>query len=219
MRRSWGRWSAWLVVLSGLVAAGCHRDDQVPQTTTPSYRGISLTVGAVDDTAILTGVTALRGEWVHSRGGEISMQEQPLSLESLASVDLVLFPAQRVGDLVDAGVLQSIANDVVVPRRQTDFQADDPSQTERENAKTEVEDTFHYMEIAPTFREHVSRYGTDRIGLPCGGSALVLVYRRDAFESQSNRAAAEGRSEPRATVNVDAARCARSLLRGRRLEW
>jgi len=185
------RWIGWLIVLSGFVAAGCQRGAQTPQAANPSFPGISLTVGALDDAAILAGVTAQCGEWKASRGGEISIHEQPLSLESLAAADVVLFSAQRTGDLVDAGLLRSIPNDVVVPRRASDFQADDSNQTEPDSAKTEAEDAFHYMDIAPAFREQVSRYGNDRLGLPCGGSALVLVYRQDAFDSQSNRAAAQ----------------------------
>ena len=51
-------------------------------------------------------------------------------------------------------------------------------------------DAFQYMDIAPAFREQVSKYGTDRVALPLGGSALVLVYRRDAFSRQANRDAA-----------------------------
>ena len=47
------------------------------------------------------------------------------------------------------------------------------------------------MDIAPAFREDVSKYGPERVALPCGGSALVLVYRRDAFESDRNREAAQ----------------------------
>ena len=38
-----------------------------------------------------------------------------------------------------------------------------------------VVDVFQYMDIAPAFREQVSRYGPERVALPCGGSALVLV--------------------------------------------
>src|SRR6516165_8150793 len=94
LRRSLRHWSGWLVVLSGIVATGCPREVQGPQAVTPSFRGISLKVGALDDAAILAGVTAQRGEWVASRGGDISIQEQPLSLESIATADLVLFPAQ-----------------------------------------------------------------------------------------------------------------------------
>jgi len=191
MRSVRGGWSYWHVVLCGIALAGCQGSSQAPQPATASFPGISLAVGALDDTAILAGVTSQRGEWVASRGGEISVQEQPLSVESLASADVVLFPAQRMGDLVDAGALKPIPNDVVVPRRPPAPEAGEPSQTERERAKTEAEDTYRYMDIVPAFREQVSRYGTDRIGLPCGGSALVLVYRQDAFESPANRAAAQ----------------------------
>ena len=48
------------------------------------------------------------------------------------------------------------------------------------------------MDFAPAFRDQVSRYGEDRIALPCGGSALVLAYRRDAFENEGNRTPARG---------------------------
>ncbi len=191
MRSNRKRWSGWLGVLSGIVLAGCQGSSQAPQPTVPSFPGISLAVGALDDTAILAGVTSQRGEWIASRGGELSIQEQPLSDDSIASADVVFFQAQRMGDLVDSGALKPIANDVVVPQRPPDSQAGEPSQTEQERAKTEAADTYRYMDIVPAFREQVSRYGTDRLGLPCGGSALVLVYRQDAFESQANRAAAQ----------------------------
>ncbi|MGO9469847.1 MAG: ABC transporter substrate-binding protein [Isosphaeraceae bacterium] len=191
MRKTRRRWSCWLVILSAIVPAGCQGSSGGPRPATASFPGISLAVGAFEDTAILAGVTSQRGEWIASRGGEISIQEQPLSDESLASVDVVMFRAQRMGDLVDSGALQPIANDVVVPEPPPDSQAGDPSQAERERAKAEPEDTYRYMDIVPAFREQVSRYGTDRLGLPCGGSALVLVYRQDAFDSQANRAAAQ----------------------------
>ena len=46
------------------------------------------------------------------------------------------------------------------------------------------------MDITPAFRDDVSKYGPERVALPYGGSALVLVYRRDAFERVPNREAA-----------------------------
>ena len=64
-------------------------------------------------------------------------------------------------------------------------------------------DAFQYMDIAPAFREQVSKYGTDRMALPLGGSALVLVYRRDAFsrpgQSSTPPARPGSRCEPPAT--------------------
>ena len=75
------------------------------------------------------------------------------------------------------------------------------------------------MDIAPAFREQVSRYGNDRLALPCGGSALVLVYRRDAFESEANRAAAQQAGLTlEAADDLDAARCPGQVLPGPRLE-
>lgn len=189
-RRNRSGWLA-ILILGAIVTAGCHGQPQTTEPAKPSFRGITLSIGALDDAAILAGVTVQRGEWVASRGGEIAIQEKPLALQSLASADLLLFPAQRMGDLVDAGALQSIPNDAIVPRRPSDSPFDDPSQTERDSAQPEPEDTFHYMDIAPAFREQVSRYEKDRLGLPCGASALVLVYRQDALENQANRAAAQ----------------------------
>ncbi len=191
MRKTRGRWSCCVVILSGIVSAGCQGSSQAPRPAPPSFPGVSLAVGALDDTAILAGVTSQRGEWIASRGGEISIQEKPLSLESLASADVILFAAERIGDLVDSGLLKPIPNDVVVQQRPPESEADESSPTETEGVKHVAEDTFRYMDIAPAFREQVSRYGSDRLGLPCGGSALVLVYRQDAFESQAIRAAAQ----------------------------
>ena len=79
MRKTRRRWSCWLVILSAIVPAGCQGSSGGPRPATASFPGISLAVGAFDDTAILAGVTAQRGEWNASRGGEISIQEQPLS--------------------------------------------------------------------------------------------------------------------------------------------
>ena len=49
---------------------------------------------------------------------------------------------------------------------------------------------FRYMDIAPAFREQASKYGPQRFALPIGTSALVLVYRRDAFTAEVNVKAA-----------------------------
>ncbi len=96
----------------------------------------------------------------------------------------MLFPAQRLGDLVDAGVLATIPNAAVLPPKPAEDRSgrrDRRSQDADEVAC--VDDTFQYMDIAPAFRERCQQYGPERVALPCGGSALVLVYRRDAFES------------------------------------
>ena len=79
-------------------------------------------------------------------------------------------------------------------------------------------DPLQFADIVPAYREQVTRYGTDRIALPLGGSALVLVYRRAAFERDANRAAAGAEDlalEPPATW--DAVRRPGPVLPGPRL--
>jgi multiple sugar transport system substrate-binding protein len=170
--------------------AGCQSNPPAPVTLAPSFPGVSMKVGALDDAGILAGVSPQRGEWQASRKGEIAIREEPLTLATISSVDVVLFPAQRLGDLVDAGVLAAIPNASVLKPRTPEDETASPEKREAAAAGSGPDDTFQYMDIAPAFREDVSKYGPERVALPCGGSALVLVYRRDALESDQNRQAA-----------------------------
>jgi len=167
----------------------------------PSFAGISLKVGALDDVRIMVGVTPQRGEWEASRGGNLSIHEEPLTLDSLSTVDVVVFPAQRLGDLVDQSALAVIPDDRVMPPKPAESATEDEGWRRPNPPPVARDDTFQYMDFAPAFREQVSRYGKELFALPCGGSALVLVYRRDAFESDINRAAARqaGLTMPPAT--------------------
>jgi multiple sugar transport system substrate-binding protein len=156
----------------------------------PAFANISLKIGALDQALIISGVTTQVGEWEASRGGAVSIQKEPLALDSLATVEVLLFPAQRLGDLVDSGALQAIPNDEVMPPKPAEPSSEDGGWRRPDPPPAAPEDTFQYMDLVPAFREQVSRYGKERLALPCGGRALVLVYRRDAFESERNQAAA-----------------------------
>ena len=220
MRRLWSNWPCRLVLAAGTLLAGCQKNAQVPKNLAPTFPGVSIKVGAIDDGGILAGVVPQLGEWEASRHGDILIHEQPVTPESLSDVDVVLFSSQRLGDLVSAGVLAPIPNTAVLPPKAADDEAGEGDAQRPEEDKTASDDAFQYMDIAPAFREHVSRYGPERIALPCGGSALVLVYRRDALESDSNRAAAPGGAvSGTAADNVVAAGRARQVLPGPRLEW
>jgi multiple sugar transport system substrate-binding protein len=148
-----------------------------------------LKVGALDEPALLVGVTARSGEWKASRGGEIALLEKPVSLESAGEVDVLLFPGDRLGDLIDAGRLAAIPNEAVMPPAPSESPGREPSPSSAEASKA-ANDPFDFMDIATPYRDQVTRYGNERMALPYGGSALVLVYRRDAFEREANRTAA-----------------------------
>jgi multiple sugar transport system substrate-binding protein len=173
-----------------VVLGGCQDRSTSVANKPPAFPGISVKVGAIDDMAILAGVDQQRGEWEASRKGDIQLRQDPITTASVGDIDVVLFPSQRVGELVNAGVLATIPNSAVLPPKPADDESSDHDRRDSDSKSAASEDTFQYMDIAPAFREHVSRYGPERVSLPCGGSALVLVYRRDAFENPSNREAA-----------------------------
>ena len=111
-----------LVCTLGLLASlgtvpGCfNRGPSSAAPANPSFAGVKLGVAALGDTAILAGLLPQRGEWVASRGGEITIREEPIrSLENLSDVDLLIFPGQEMGKLVDADVLDVIPNQAVLP--------------------------------------------------------------------------------------------------------
>jgi multiple sugar transport system substrate-binding protein len=189
MCRWWRRRSGWLVLVS-IFLTGCQQTSDAPENPAPSFSGITLRVGAMDDVPILAGVTPQCGEWKASRSGDVVIRDEPVTLQSVAEVDIVLFPAERLGDLADAGALAKIPNAAVVPPKPVENGTGDQGRRAQDQADAAVDDVFRYMDIAPAYRDQVIRYGPDRLALPCGGSALVLVYRRDAFERAPNKAAA-----------------------------
>jgi multiple sugar transport system substrate-binding protein len=193
MRRLTRRFSRGLgaVAVVVITLTGCQGTSEKPKNEPPSFTGTTLKLVAIDDAAILDGIKLLHGEWEALRGAHVTFEHKPAPIDALTDADIVVFPAQRMGDLVDAGVLATIPNDAVIPPRPVE---PDVGEAGRRGAQVEAEttdDAFRYNDIAAGIRELVCRNGPDRVALPCGGSALVLVYREDAFQSEPNRAAAK----------------------------
>ncbi|MGO9599550.1 MAG: extracellular solute-binding protein [Isosphaeraceae bacterium] len=182
-------WSGAIVLLCGLAGCG-DRGSNVPKAPAqPSFPGVRLAVGVLGDPAVLTGLLAQRGEWIASRHGEISIKEEPVSsLESLSGIDVLIFPGQELGDLADAGLIEAIPNEIVLPSQAGDDQTGQPAKPA--SPEESPADTFLYDDIAPVFQDQVTKLGSDRLALPLGATALVLAYRRDAFSRPANIAAA-----------------------------
>jgi multiple sugar transport system substrate-binding protein len=202
------RRACWLIFAAGVFLPGCWADPGPPKAQTPSYRGITLKVGAVDDAGILTGVSLLRGEWEASRGGQIAMVEDLVAAKAPLAADVVIFSGQRLGDLVDADALAIIPNSAVLPAKPAESEPGERAKPEGSTASDQGTDALQYMDFVPAFREQVSCYGEDRMALPLGATALVLAYRRDAFENEANRAAAQAAGielkPPRTWSDLDA---------------
>jgi multiple sugar transport system substrate-binding protein len=198
MRRtfSWGKgrfpispWSGAIVLLCALAGCSDGGPNLIKASAQPSFPGVRLTIGVLGDPAVLTGLVAQRGEWIASRHGEISISDEPVgSLESLPDIDVLIFSSQDLGNLADAYLIEAIPNEIVLPSRATDSPTAPPTNTS--SPEESPADTFLYTDIAPAFRDQVTKLGSDRLALPLGGTALVLVYRRDAFSRPANIAAA-----------------------------
>lgn len=171
---------ALVVGMLGLV--GCNGGNSSNTAPAQPFKGVRLVVGALGDASILETVNTQRVEWEEKQGAEVTLQPKrnnPLSTEGL---DVVIFPGDRMGELVDRKDLYLLPDSVLRPPAPRDSEEKKPA---------EESDPLAFSDVIPAFRDQIIRYGDDCVGLPYGGSGLVLVYRRDAFESPANLAAAK----------------------------
>ena len=102
---------------AALGLAGCSEPDGSPAACRPSPRSRESSSPSrpweMPPSSRVCRPSAVSG-W-HSRGGEIVLKDQPIrSLDELADADLLIFPGQQLGNLVDADVLETVANQAVL---------------------------------------------------------------------------------------------------------
>jgi hypothetical protein len=59
--RKWRESLFGLLAILGALSSGCGEEPRPPENQPPSYRGITLKVGALGEPGLLVGVTAHRG--------------------------------------------------------------------------------------------------------------------------------------------------------------
>ena len=160
----------------------------------------------VGDPALLRSVATQRGEWVAQTNSELTVRDVAVDPRSIpADVDVLVFAGERLGDLVDAQVLLALPESLVAPPAAAATDGDSPASGKQ---PTEVADPLRFAEVAPGFRDQVSRYGPLRYGLPIGGSGLVLAFHRSAFTNpalvEAARAAGVTLAPPRLWTDLDA---------------
>lgn len=178
-----------------LATAGCGPRNPVEAPAPASFAGLRLTLASVGANQATPGVSenaraaeghlaaalidplnAQRGEWEARHKAQVQLLREPVAPDQAhgSGATVLAFPADRLGDLVDAGRLVALPGEVLRP----------PSEAA-------AEDTFASSDILAPYRDQVARYGEDLMALPIGGSALVLVIRREALEGPENRVAAD----------------------------
>ena len=175
--------------------SGCDSDDSASKASERAFPGTTVTVAAIGDPAALTALKAWHPTWERETGGKIDFLNELVDPSDLHGADVVVYRADLMGELVDRKKLAILHDEVVRPPIPLGSQVLPP-------------DPLAYGDIAPPFRDQVSKYGEDRFGLPLGGSGLVLVYRRDAFDSEVNKAAAKEKgialTPPKTWAELDA---------------
>lgn len=144
---------------------------------------MTLRVGIVGDPAIGPTVAAQRGEWEEKTGAKIEILTGSIdpASEGRPDADILVFPGDRIGDLIDADALAVIPDSAVRPPA---IHHDDDEELTQLTTTPPV-DPFDFPDVLPVYRDQACLYGDQRVAFPLGGSALVLVYRRDAFEKES----------------------------------
>lgn len=195
-----------LAFLSVHLAAGCGQP--VPPAADPAtrFRGVKLVAGVVGDPALLRSVAAQRGEWVAQTGSELVLHDKPIDPQAVpAGVDVLVYAAERLGDLVDARALRVLPEAVVAPPAASPAE---PDVADSEAKSVGANDPLKFAEVVPAFRDQVTRYGAGRYGLPIGGSALVVAFRRAAFTdpamAEAARSAGISLQPPRLWTEFDA---------------
>jgi multiple sugar transport system substrate-binding protein len=171
----------------GMIAAlafGCTGGTPAPKAPVKPFLGTKLVVGVVGDPALLPSIKAQRGEWDARTGAELVVLDEPVDPKGVAksTADVIVFPGDRMGDLVDAKGLAVLADSVVIPPQ--------PTSEGNEPAPEPPPDDLKFKDVVLAYRDQVTRYGTDRMGLPIGGSGLVVAFHRAAFDSPANKEAA-----------------------------
>ena len=173
------------IMVGALGVLGCSGGSTGPKPPDKPFLGTKLVVGVVGDSALLPSIKAQRGEWAARTGADLVVLDEPVDPKAVAksAADVLVFPGDRMGDLVDAKALAVLGDSVVTPPV--------PTSEGAEPAPEPPPDDLKFKDVVLAYRDQVTRYGPDRMALPIGGSALVVAFHRAAFDNPANKAAAK----------------------------
>lgn len=175
--------------LAAVALGGCFGSSTpTPATDSPSFQGTKISVAVIGEPGILATVASQRGEWEASRGGACTVQESPVDSSNIGAAHVLIFRGDHLGALVDVAALTVLPEALVQPPPRREVE--EPTAKGAESDEL-APDALQFTDVIPAFRDQVCKYGNDRMALPIGGTALVLVYSREAFERDANRAAAK----------------------------
>ncbi len=190
MSRIRSRWVRFSLVLLGLFS-GCGQPGAPGGKPALPFQGARLVVASVGDPRILPVIVAQRGEWEVSRGASCQILDAAVEPSKPEGAEVLIFSGDRLGDLIDLAALANLPESLVHPAAASDPDHDAEKARADGDSGSPESDALLFNDVLPAYRDQVTKYGKDRFALPLGGSALVLVYNRAAFERAENKAAAK----------------------------
>jgi multiple sugar transport system substrate-binding protein len=185
------------LLLAGLpwFSIGCA--DNSAQRSGPPFAGVELVVAAVGEPGLLEAIRVQSQEWERDSGARLVILPDALGPAEAGQAHVLLFPGQLMGALVDVRVVDQVPESAVRPGTVSPLgsarrgaAATGVGEDEPEAGATR-RDPLDFNDVAQPFREQVTKYGDERFAVPLGGSALVLAFRRDAFQSEANQKSAQ----------------------------
>ncbi len=160
-----------------LPIGGCS-GPTTPTVSTPTLQGARIVVAAVGDAGILPVVAAQRGEWQASRGAECAVRDKAVTPSDLDGCTCLAISRRPDRLTCRCGRRWRCCRKTRC-NRPPKLTANRKSLL-RPRIPTE-EGGLRFDDIIPALRDEASKYGPDRVALPLGGTALVLVYDRTAL--------------------------------------
>ena len=146
-----GRFVSWVGLIALAAAqAGCGEAEKPAEAPAKPHAGKTVKVGVVGDPGLIASIRAQAGEWSAETAATLNIAEKPISIEEAGSFDAVVYPAERMGDLVDRDLLLVWSEDEIRP-------AVKPTEGEQAQATEPPPDTFGYHDVVAAHRDQVSR--------------------------------------------------------------
>ncbi len=149
-----------ILALAVWSAAGC-RPKQKLESTAASAAATTLKVVVIDEPELAKAISLLKAEWHAQHGSQFEVSQlESARIEELPQLapDAILFPAARLGELVEADRIVSLPKSALADR------------------------DLNWADLLPIVQGGVASYGGRVYAVPFGSPVLTLCYRSDLFQ-------------------------------------
>ncbi len=172
----------YIIAIVLAMGLGCGTSEApIPVGQAATFSGINLKVAAFGDASLIPALNAQRGEWEATRKTTAIVTTESINADSLTGIDVIVFPGDRLGELVDLGAL-AILPDALVRPIPSSSSSEISGTPKPLTSETLSDDPLKFDDVLTGFKDFVTKYGNDRMGLPLGSSALVLVINQGLLE-------------------------------------